>query len=114
MEAKQGCRKGRVMINKFTPGPWHVFERGRNELALSVGYSVQTKGNLLTTHYVCHVTDGHPNARANSVLIAAAPAMLEALEKADELIDLLIIDNTDSYVEERAQIRAAIKAAKGE
>ena len=40
--------------------------------------------------------------------------MLTALEMADELIDQLIIDNTDNYVEERAKIRAAIKAAKGE
>lgn len=47
-------------------------------------------------------------------LIASAPMMLDALERADELIDLLIIDNTDTYVEERAAIRAAIRAAKGE
>ena len=40
--------------------------------------------------------------------------MLEALEMADELIDQLIIDNTDNYAEERAKIRVAIAAAKGE
>lgn len=40
--------------------------------------------------------------------------MLEALEMADELIDQLIIDNTDNYAEERAKIRTAIAAAKGE
>ena len=40
--------------------------------------------------------------------------MLEALERADELIDQLIIDNTDNYAEERVKIRAAIAAAKGE
>lgn len=51
---------------------------------------------------------------ANFRLRQAAPQMLEALELADELIDQLIIDNTDNYAEERAKIRAAIAAAKGE
>lgn len=45
-------------------------------------------------------------------LFLAAPEMFDALRLADEVIDSLIIDNTDFYVEERAKIRAALEAAE--
>jgi len=41
---------------------------------------VQTKGNLLTTHYIANVVDmGTPQAEATAHLIAAAPEMYQHL-----------------------------------
>ncbi len=68
-------------MSKFTPGPWHVVERGNGQ-AFSIGTQVQTKGNLLTTHYICHITDKPTKqAEADAKLIAAAPEMFEILRR---------------------------------
>ena len=95
-------------MSRHTPGPWEINERHGGVIY------IEGVGNTVA---ICH-DDGfdidHAEAEANARLIAAAPQVLEALELADELIDQLIIDNTDNYVEERAKIRAAIAAAKGE
>ena len=50
---------------------------------------------------------------ANARLIAAAPQMLEALETADALIHRLLM-GADYAQKECEEIRAAIRAAKGE
>jgi hypothetical protein len=99
--------------NKHTPGPWYIFERGRRERVLSVGHYVQTKGNLLSTHYVCHITDGHPDQEGNALLIAAAPTMLEALEKILKIrrtVDMNLFDIEEIH----SLAEKAVKAAKGE
>ena len=90
-------------MNKPAPGPWKLTHTEINGFrgSDSTGWGVAV---------VLKDTNDDANAR----LIAAAPQMLEALEMADELIDQLVIDNTDNYAEERAKIRAAIVAAKGE
>ena len=53
------------------------------------------------------------NDEANAHLIAAAPQMLEALETADALIHRLLM-GADYAQKEVEEIRAAIRAAKGE
>ena len=90
-------------MSKHNSGPWKITHTALN------GYRVSD-----STGWGVAVVLKDTNDADNARLIAAAPQMLEALEMADELIDQLIIDNTDSYAEERAKIRAAIKAAKGE
>ena len=97
-------------MSKHTPGPWFI------DTSLHVYGQAEPQpikdfpgGLSVTCPHICTA-----NTVANARLIAAAPLMLEALEMADELIDQLIIDNTDNYAEERAKIRAAIAAAKGE
>jgi hypothetical protein len=90
-------------MSKRTPGPWVITHSPLN------GYRVSDK-----TGWGVAVVLKDTNDEANARLIAAAPEMLEALEMADELIDQLVIDNTDNYAEERAKIRAAIATAKGE
>lgn len=90
-------------MSKFSEGPWVVTHSPLN------GYRVSDK-----TGWGIAVALKDTNDADNARLMAAAPQMLAALEMADELIDQLIIDNTDNYAEERAKIRAAIAAAKGE
>jgi hypothetical protein len=90
-------------MSKHTSGPWVITHSPLN------GYRVSDK-----TGWGVAVVLKDTNDEANARLIAAAPEMLEALEMADELIDQLVIDNTDNYAEERAKIRAAIATAKGE
>ena len=102
-------------MSRHTPGPWRIAGSTYSERWIVDSESPKTgKQNLiamLQDHW-----EGNANGYmdANASLIAAAPQVLEALELADELIDQLIIDNTDNYAEERAKIRAAIAAAKGE
>ena len=90
-------------MSKHNSGPWKITHTALN------GYRVSD-----STGWGVAVVLKDANDKANAHLIAAAPRMLEALELADELIDQLIIDNTDNYAEERAKIRATIAAAKGE
>lgn len=54
-----------------TPGPWILTIDGRYAEVRA------SDGEVLTEHYI-----GHDNAR----LIAAAPAILEALEEAEDLL----------------------------
>ena len=90
-------------MSKHNSGPWKITHTAIN------GYRVND-----STGWGVAIVLKDVNDKANARLIAAAPQMLEALEMADELIDQLVIDNTDGYAEERAHIRAAIAAAKGE
>ncbi len=68
-------------MSGHAPGPWFVVERCAMPLAYSVVHQVQTKGNFLATHYICHVTEMAKHAEANARLIAAAPDLLAALER---------------------------------
>jgi hypothetical protein len=91
-------------MSKNTPGPWLVAPDG-NVVSGQAG---------IVERIAVSIFCSKERRDANARLIAAAPEMLEALEMADELIDQLVIDNTDNYAEERAKIRAAIATAKGE
>ena len=95
-------------MNKHTSAPWGIGQNAMGHWMITAEESEHHRG------YVAVLATTNTQSETNARLIAAAPQMLEVLEMADELIDQLIIDNTDNYVEERAKIRAAIKAAKGE
>lgn len=79
-----------ITPNKF----WFVTERG-NGIAHSVSHNVQTKGNILTTHHICHLVDGSPHSMPNAYLISMAPRMLELLERirAQKIFHGVLVDN---------------------
>ena len=94
-------------MSRHTPGPWEINERHGGVIY------IEGVGNTVA---ICH-DDGfdidHAEAEANARLIAAAPQMLEALEAADALIHRLLM-GADYAQKEVEEIRAAIRAAKGE
>ena len=80
---------------KHTPGPWVVGEPHPTNACAYVRAAGTNKGEEVATLYYCNVggvigRDGiwpeQPNRDANARLIAAAPKMLDALEKAAEFI----------------------------
>ncbi len=66
-----------------TPGPWMASQ------AFFFGHdSWQITGTIGdTSPFLCHLTDDTPDYAANARLIAAAPELLAALEKAAELAE---------------------------
>lgn len=83
---------------QHTPGPWTVeHEAGR---------ACITGADMIV------IEEAVTRRRADISLIAAAPELLEALERVDEMLPLLA--RADSRAEARALIRAAIAKARGE
>lgn len=82
-------------MSAHTPGPWH-YEKAYHESRYFVGSE---------THFDLAVVADEPDAR----LIAAAPALLEALEA-------MVTGAPPRYIPfgELDKARAAIRAAKGE
>lgn len=98
----------------YTPGPWFVPERtGTQYVEARIG------GGWLQEVAACGPTEKPEEQRANARLIAAAPAMLEALEEMLEVHGVrwehVRGDSSipASWVELSDKARAAIKAAKG-
>lgn len=97
------------MSGKHTPGPWEVLGglrtvvrgTGRQKIAeITVPYGDDLRGHILT--------------KANAHLMAAAPEMLAALDRAEAFIAGFEDDETqDGITEMLAAIRAAIAKAKG-
>jgi len=95
---------------KHTPGPWMQAASNRHRIIGNFsGYSAE----------VCTVQRGQPGAqlspemgKANAILIAAAPLLLEALEAARRWG--LAYANDEKKAALLQQIQAAIDAAKGE
>lgn len=83
---------------KHTPGPWYVVDETRIEQKV-FGMISNVRGEV-SPHYA---TEANANAR----LIAAAPELLEACEKA--LYDLQRYKFLSAY-----EVREAIARAKGE
>jgi hypothetical protein len=111
-------------MSAHTPGPWRALEHGR---------IADRNGRLVAkVHLLGLLMDGesdgeHESLReANARLIAAAPALLEALERAEELLENLAegwsVDGHKAilalYRKDARPLadkaRAAIRAAKGE
>ncbi len=91
---------------EHTPGPWKV---GRDhDGSLKVGSGLD----------VAYVLGQGSGAEANARLIAAAPELLEALERVAKDADESLMQHPDDLPAILAvtykQVRAAIKAAKGE
>lgn len=95
-------------MSKHTPGPWKI----------SVDGNVVSEQAGVVEKIAVSVLCGKARKEANAQLIAAAPAMLEALVKAIDLINGLAVSGCPGYLNEqedkdRKFIEAAIRAAKG-
>ena len=71
-----------MMVAKFTPGPWHANWTRLNGKAIGFHVADETHGSIRP---ICEFYDGTEamppeEVEANARLIAAAPAMLEALQ----------------------------------
>ena len=102
-----------------TPGPW-TYESDHTHRQ----FNIRMLGHLIGTRHICTVNDLPPHvlanrdqstAEANARLIAAAPAMLAALDRAEAFISGFEDDDTQEGVTEMlAAIRAALANARGE
>ena len=91
-------------MSKHTPGPWQIIEDGNNEIDEIVDLWLRT---------VCFVEHN----RQNSILIAAAPELLEEAEKLIDLHAKAINGEQSDLVQWDSAVlnlRSAIAKAKGE
>ena len=102
------------MNAKHTPGPWNI---GSSDLPVS-RMSIHCKGHKESCHstvalMVSRMTIGisHDEELANARLIAAAPEMLEALEK---LLSIQERGDVASWANEWGEARAVVAKATGE
>lgn len=95
---------------KHTPGPWEVSD---TRICLDGPLSSWNRTICDLGHYGSDGRTCYPNAKANGLLIAAAPDMLAALEAASAA--MLTGDGDWSHEETEAYdiIDAAIAKAKG-
>ena len=92
------------MEKKHTPGPWEVNGNGENEIC-------QLDIVTITANHDIN-DDGPERVEADAALIAAAPELLEALERLTEYIDAyIVVDQLGENLKDIA--RAAIRKAKG-
>lgn len=94
-------------MSEHTPGPWKVFRGSRHQSDrnyMAVIDSIPDVDGKVVANCICHIASTNEDAEANAKLIAAAPELLEALEK------ILIAD----YAVSRENARNAIAKAKGE
>ncbi len=117
MTAPSDVKQGGVA----TPGPWRI-ETPEDEL---IKFAIHTIGERPTVEIwadgeyaaggfyrpIALVAD---NDLANARLIAAAPDLVKALEKAEELYQLGILNATDGLCDEVVELRrAALSKASG-
>ena len=104
--------------NKFTPGPWEVVEDIRyedKESQYTAGFDIFNFDG--TSVEGCEGISGDSEKeRANAILIAAAPDLLEALEKALDALAHCRADIGYSSMQTRAAHMAdkAIKKARNQ
>ena len=101
-----------MSANKFTPGPWTVADPED----LSYTQVIVAASGTDDAEDVAEVSisrpDIHPNARANARLIAAAPELLDLLQKhLDWFEGKFLPVNESEFI---AATRAAIAKARGE
>jgi len=88
---------------KGTPGPWHVSTEGCMLIRDDAGLSIVAK-------YVGYTNDIEEISNAN--LIAAAPELLEALQRCESVLSSIPLDVCD--VEDLIYARSVIAKALGE
>lgn len=97
---------------KHTPGPWNWYEHNKKEPE-SGPVKVETKDRVIAEIVWCGVGQ-HEERKANALLIAAAPELLEALEK---LLSFPFAESCQECgignSEEWEAAKAAISKAKG-
>ena len=100
-------------IHKFTQGPWHVGGVGGCRPSMVYG----PNGRTVARTWSPNLADGSEEEKANAALIAAAPDLLEALEKlagmVPEIAKALPFGVPMSYADAFDKARAAIAAARG-
>ena len=98
-------------MDKHTPGPWQMGES--HETAVEVQIAREPFSRIATVIGGSRVLRGPSlsgdTMEANARLIAAAPDMLEALRKVDDLL----VENATEPTDLQAILRAAIAKAKG-
>lgn len=102
---------------KHTPGPWHVTEhsdwQGMSGVSLGIDDRFGAEGGR--DYSLATVVHGDPDElQANACLIAAAPALLAALERLAESELASMEEREYPHAEAYLQARAAIAAARGE
>ena len=107
-------------MSQHTPGPWIAQQTAYEGHASGAWYILAPKGPDARSPSVAHVKQSTIQPmEANARLIAAAPAMLEALEDLVSLAEHAMRDaNRDGgeydIAEDLKAARAALRAAKGE
>ncbi len=94
---------------KHTQGPWEAVKSIRNDIYRLTSWDVSDDdGNM-----ICDLAE-LDNAQANARLIAASPALLEALEKAEaKLTALYSADSSLVEGDALTSARAALNQARG-
>lgn len=94
---------------QHTPGPWEAMDSG-----LIYAPPMEGDGESILICDVGEIDPSTPDRAANALLIAAAPAMLAALELcADVLAELARLDDGTPSIAALNQARAAIRKATG-
>lgn len=98
---------------KHTPGPWKVMRSpyGHHFVRTSQSYTLESLDILSLRIANCATNDVDEDTEAaNAALIASAPEMLEALVKAEALLEKHSVDENAF----RAKLHFLIKKARGE
>ena len=105
------------MSARHTPGPWSVDGIASVKGTSSLDYPITDQRGLCVAHVIFNEDggDNREECHADANLIAAAPELLEALERLNLVIGLTPIKGNLEAVQDACDIaRAAIAKAKGE
>jgi hypothetical protein len=94
------------MTTKHTPGPWKL----RLGTGVQYDYIIETKAGALVAAYPHYSGATKKATKANARLIAAAPEMLEALQRLYK--DFPYVNQANGGMQARAAIAKAIGALK--
>jgi hypothetical protein len=100
------------MEAKHTPGPWEPIHGCKNE-GFEV-YGPPHKDRSGSVQYLVAKLPYDSHAKANARLIAAAPGLLEALDRAVQDIDSGWADDAEDRFPWLIDARAAIAKARGD
>lgn len=96
------------MEAKHTPGPWVMDDAQPGDLFRHVLH-----GNGDSFGYICRIsTNGNANADADARLIAAAPELLEALQRLSAQCDRLRLPGQPQSAAEKNALEAIAKATQ--
>jgi len=98
------------MENKHTPGPWSVGNEPVDNEAL---YIYDNKEHLIASADTDSLAQYREEALANARLIAAAPDMLEALQRVAAWIGCNVFPPELHHIDELRLLHAAIAKAQG-
>jgi hypothetical protein len=98
-----------VEAASFTPGPWTI-----RPSRLSEGAHYVEGGETASKWLVAEVSGQGARNPSNARLIAAAPDLLDACERAERLFDSGPLRFSQEHVSELAAIRLAIQKATGQ